>query len=48
MPYAPGEHEAIPDKPLYTVKIHLVLSTFEQRLGCYYCQNYVNVILFYV
>lgn len=24
MPYAPGEHEAIPDKPLYTVKIHRV------------------------
>lgn len=32
MPYAAGEHEAIPDKPLYIVKIHLVLNTFVQRL----------------
>lgn len=32
MPYAPEEHEAIPDKPLYNVKINLVLNTFVQRL----------------
>lgn len=32
MPYTSGQHEAAPDKPLYTVKVHLVLSTFVQRL----------------
>ena len=32
MPYAPGQHKAVPDEPLYTVKVHLVLSTFVQRL----------------
>lgn len=32
MPYAPGEYEAIHDKPLCTAKIHPVLSTFVQRL----------------
>lgn len=32
MPYTSGQHEAAPDEPLYTVKVHLVLSTFVQRL----------------
>lgn len=32
MPYTPGQHEAVPDEPLYTLKVHLLLSTFVQRL----------------
>lgn len=30
--YTPGQHETVPDEPLYTAKVHLVLSTFVQRL----------------
>lgn len=32
MPYPQCQHKAAPDEPLYTVKVHLVLSTFVKRL----------------
>lgn len=30
--YTSGQHEDVSDEPLYTIKVHLVLSTFVQRL----------------